>query len=147
MLVTIENIDENSMQLIGCMKIPSFSVRFSSAVANGFARFVPASGVAQGCIGRSFYVEINQETITNLQLLTPMAIESVTPLAAPGSFLVQGTVSSVVPLEGPDASLVTVTARDATFTLEQKELEGFRPSLGEQLSFVAHGVSLWDEAV
>jgi hypothetical protein len=146
MLVTIEHIEESTMQQIGCMKIPSFVVRFTSSVVSGFARFVPASGDANVCMGQTFYVEINQESVTDLQLIQLSAIESVTPLPAPGSFLVLGTVDSVVPL-GEAGPVVTVTARGATFTLATDELGSLIPSLGEQLSFVAHGLSLWDEAI
>jgi hypothetical protein len=147
MLITIESIDESSMQPIGCMKIPGFIVRFTSPAVSGFARFVPSSGTAKGCIDQSFYVEINQENTTDVQLLPLKAIESITPLPAPGSFLVLGTVTALVPLGGLDGQLVTVAARDATFTLESKELGDIQPMLGEQITFVAHDLSLWDEAI
>ena len=135
------------MQRMGCMQMPGFLVRFSSSVVCGQARFVPASGDAKGCIGQSCYVEIDQEKITNVHPATPGSIEGVTALADAGAFLVVGTVVSIVPIQEPAGAIVTVTAREARYTLSSDEFGNVVPSPGDRVTFVAHDLSLWDEAI
>lgn len=148
MKITVESIDVSAMENLGFTQLPSFPVRFSSEVVNGVARFVPASGEVQRCAGESFDVEINQENVTHLKRIRSELVESVVALTEPGVFQVSGRVSSVVSLGEPEGSeVVTVSAGEATFTLSSEELGSMKLSLGEKVSFVAHALSLWDEAI
>jgi hypothetical protein len=148
MRITVESIDAKAMDRLGFTQIPSFPVRFSSAVVSGTARFVPASSEAQHCAGQSFDVEINQEKVTNLERISSESGESVVARTEPGVYQVSGRVSSVVPLGEPEGSeVVTVAAGEAMFTLSSEELGSMKLLLGERVSFVVHTLSLWDEAI
>ena len=149
MRITVEAIDANSMRPLGYTPIPSFMVKFTSPIVRGEARFVPASGNACGCAGQFFDVEVNQDLVTALGVVTHgPSIESVTALPESGAFQVQGVVTSIVPLAEPaGAQVITVSADGALFTLGSEELGGMKLSLGERVTFTAHGLSLWDEAI
>lgn len=137
------------MEHIGYVGVPSFPAQFSSSVVKGRARFVPAEGDAQGCVGRSFDVEINQERVTDLRRVNREAdADAVVALPEFGAFRVCGTVASVVPLGEPEGSdFVTIAAGEAAFILCEPDLCGVKLTQGETVAFVAHDVSLWDEAI
>lgn len=148
MLITINSVDSNALQRIGSMQFPSFPVQFSAAALTGRARFVPSSGDAEGLVGQSFQVEIEQGRVTDLRRVGVEAEPKVIALAEPGSFQVCGIVRAVVPLGETDGSvLVSVVAGEAVFTLCQDDLRGMALSQGERVTFTAHEVSLWDEAI
>lgn len=149
MQISIEAIDADSMQSIGCTRMPSYEVTFRSPTVCGKARFVPASTEVNSCTGQSFEVEVSQERVTGLRSLGnhPLA-ESVTALPESGAFQIQGVVTSIVSLTEPAGmTVVAVAARGALFSLAGEELGGVKLSLGEKVTFIAHDVSLWDAAI
>jgi len=147
MRITVESIDPNAMVRLGFAQLPSFPVQFSSVTVCGTANFVPAIGDAQSCAGQVFDVEINQQKITNLERIGAESGESVVACVELGCYKVAGRVTSVVRLdERGDDEIVTVTAGEATFTLSSGDVAGIALSLGQSVSFLAHSLSLWDEA-
>ena len=136
------------MHRLGYMQLPSFPIRFSSSVANGLALFVPASGEAQGCAGQTFDVEINQEKVSALERASLESVDSIVALPEPNAFKVSGRVISAVSMAEPvDNEIISVKAGEAIFTLSRNELGGVKLALGECVTFIAHTLSLWDEAI
>lgn len=136
------------MHRLGYTKLPSFPVQFSSSVVNGLALFVPASGEGRGCASQSFDVEINQEKVSKLKRGGLDSVESVAALPEANAYEVSGKVISVVPIGEPEGhEVITVQAGEAIFTLSWDELGGVKLSLGERVTFIAHTLSLWDEAI
>jgi hypothetical protein len=149
MRITIKAIDEDSVQALGYTPTPSYAVEFTSTAINGQARFVPASGSANDCVGQVFDVEVNQERVSAFKMAEGKPfVEAVTSLPEKGSFHVQGVVVSVVPLSEPVGNEVaSVSAGEALFMLTSEELGGAKLIVGERITFVAHELSLWDEAI
>lgn len=148
MQITITSIDARSPRQIGFTRMLSYPVEFSASTTSGTALFVPASGNPDGLIGQSLYVEVNQESVTDLHIVSGDPPDEFAPLAERGSFRVCGVVSTVVPLGPPSGSaIITVVAGDAQVTLCQSDLGEARPSRGDKVTFTAHEVSLWDEAI
>jgi hypothetical protein len=148
MRITIEALDANSVQMLGYTPAPSYVVTFASSSFNGEARFVPASNDARSCIGQSFDVEVSQERVTELMAVTRDHPESVVALPKTCAFQVHGVVISIVPITEPAGTeIVTIEANGALFTLAGQDLDGMKLSLGKMVSFTAHDLSLWDEAL
>lgn len=149
MRITIESIATKAVQHIGYTRIPGYPVQFSSLDIKGGALFVPKTANVEGCVGQSFYVEIGQERVTNLERVAHEGnAEAVVALSEFGAFCVCGTVTSVVPLDEPEGNqVVTIAAGEAVFTLCQEDLGSVKLVQGEKVAFVAHEVSLWDEAI
>jgi hypothetical protein len=149
MQITIEAINADAVQCLGCMQVPSFRTKFSSSAIEGWARFVPANGDPEACVGKSFYVEINHERVTDLKRIDDHVFtERIVALDESEAFQVFGTVTSVMPLGEPtDNVILSVASGEAVFTLARCDLGETELSLGEKIAFVAHELSLWDEAI
>ena len=150
MRITVESIDQRGERRLGCMQLPSFPVQFSSATFSGKARFVPAGSDWQRSIGQTFEVEINQENITNFEVLEASVLQetSVTAQTQPGDFRVCGVVIAIVSIAEPDGEqIITVKAGDALFNLTRTELRIAHLSEGSAVAFTVHDMSLWDEAI
>lgn len=149
MRITVETIDAGSMQLLGYTPMPSYVVVFAANAFRGQARFVPALEDANRCLGQVFDVEVNQERVTALQTIGALAFSaSVHALSECCAFHVQGVVTHVAYLSEPaGVPLVVVSACGADFMLGRAELGDMKLSMDERVSFVAHGLSLWDEAL
>ena len=148
MYITIEAINTDAVRPLGCMQVPSFRTRFSSSAIEGWARF-PANGDTDGCVGKSFYVEIDHERITDLKRFDYNAFnEGVVALDEAEAFQVFGTVTAVMPPGEPsDSVILSVASGEAIFTLDRFDLGDTKLSVGERVAFVAHELSLWDEAI
>ena len=144
MRITIQRLDEKSMLPIGNMLIPSYLVHFESSFVNGQARFVPALFDFVGCIGQTFDVEVNQDSVSDF-ILSKHSQDQHTVVAQfeSGSFLVRGLVSAAY----PENDLIVVTANEVNFTLTNRDFGDIKPCIGDEVSFIAHGVSLWDVAI
>ncbi len=149
MRITIEAVNIGSVQPLGYMQLPSYLVRFISASIQGEARFVPSSDDVRSNIGQVLDVEISQEGVSAFKSVGNSSFtQAIVALAEAKAFQVQGVVASVIVLsEPPGTLLVTVSACGAIFMLSNSDLEGLSPSAGEAVSFVAHELSLWDEAI
>lgn len=149
MQITIDTLDTEAVQALGCMQLPSFRTRFSSLAFEGWARFVPANGDPGACVGKSFFVEIAQERVTDLQRVDDISFhEKVVALDESEAFHVFGTVTAVVQGgEPPDHVILSVASGDAIFTLDRGDLGDIKLCVGDKLAFIAHALSLWDEAI
>jgi hypothetical protein len=147
MNVVIDDI-ESAVKLIGFMKMPSYRVNFSSAIFGGIARFVPASGVPEQCMGSEFSVEIAQESVTNFRILNDPVSEGIDSTGEEGCFHVRGIVHAVMDCSEPPGNRITYAAvGDAIFTLTLDDTGGLRPNEGTAVEFIAHDISLWDDAI
>lgn len=149
MYITIEAINTDAVQALGCMQVPSFRTRFSSSAIEGWARFVPANGDPDACVGKSFYVEIDHERVTDLKRVDYNTFnEGVVALDESEAFQVFGTVTAVMPLGEPsDNVILSVASGEAIFTLDRFDLGDTKLFVGDKVAFVVHELSLWDEAV
>lgn len=148
MNIVIEEIDSASMRLIGYTPTPSFLVHFRSAAFGGVARLVPAVEQPDDCVGMQFDVEITQGSVTAFRVLDQLDSKAVEALDEPGSFAVSGLVESQSVTSDPSAPrYVFITAGEACFCLSDVEMGGLLPDAGSAVTFVAHDVSLWDEAL
>jgi len=148
MEIIVRQIDTTSIQLIGAARLPSYLIHFSSPMFSGIARFVPASDVPVGCEGQKFEVEIAQDAVTEFQLPERQMDARIDQLDSAGSFRVHGVVTNVLALtESPVSRWTIVTAGDATFTLTPEDTFEQVLQIGAHVSFVAHCLSFWDEAI
>ncbi len=149
MRITVTSIDTGSQVRLGSMQMPSFAAHFESPNVSGSAWFVPASGQGSDYVGQTLDVEISQEAVTQFALeVDRSSAPCVEPASAPRTYRVVGVVTSVVPLEEPAGEAIfTVSVGDAAFTLERDDLGHARPAEGMKVSFLAHELSLWDEAI
>lgn len=149
MLITVERIDRSSSKPLGYMNYASFSIEFSSSLINGHARFVPADVENQQLEGQSFYVEIDQEKVTDFRVKEPGSIgQAVSRKTVAGTFEVHGVVESITPLSEPEGEQInTIKVLEARFTLSRSDTQNATLSIGENVSFTVHGLSLWDEAL
>ncbi|MDQ1815545.1 hypothetical protein RBA41_19785 [Massilia sp. CCM 9210] len=148
MNITIEEIDSASMRLIGYTPQPSFVVHFRSAAFSGIARLVPALERADDCLGMEFHVEITQGSVTQFGVLDQAAMNAVEALDTPGSFKVTGMLESQSVPSDPSAQRhAFIMAGEACFCLSEEEMGGLWPEPGSRVAFVAHDVSLWDDAL
>lgn len=135
---------------IGCMRMPSYLVQFRAQSISGTARFVPSLECPQHCVGQTFDVEVNQESVTDFEVLVcaPQLEATITALPTPGDYLVHGTVTSVLHIQEPQGSfLVSIVAGDAHFTLSSCETGLSNLTKGNAVAFIAHDLSFWDEAI
>ncbi|NHZ61520.1 hypothetical protein [Massilia genomosp. 1] len=146
MNVTIEEIDSASMRPIGSSPQPSFVVHFRSAAFSGIARLVPALERAEDCLGQEFNVEICQGSVTQFGVLDQPALNAVEAQDTPGSFKVTGIVESQSADPGAQR-YGFITAGEACFCLSEAEMGGLWPEPESIVSFIAHDVTLWDEAL
>ncbi|HEX8172535.1 MAG TPA: hypothetical protein VF824_18515 [Thermoanaerobaculia bacterium] len=129
MRITIESVDGER-------------VTFASALVRGMARFHAASDGE--IVGRTFDVELDHERVSELARCEDAP--SVVALPETGAFRVCGEVVSIVPLsDEEDDAVIAVAAGNATFDLVPEDLRGMRLALGDRVTFVVHGLSLWDE--
>ncbi|HEX8611159.1 MAG TPA: hypothetical protein VF800_07700 [Telluria sp.] len=148
MKITIEEIDSASMRPIGYTPQPSFVVHFRSAAFGGIARLVPAVERAKDCLGQEFIVEICQGSVTQFGVLDQPAMNAVEALDTPGSFKVTGILQSQSVPSDPDGQRhAFITAGEACFCLSQDEMGGLWPEPESVVAFIAHDVTLWDEAL
>lgn len=132
---------------IGCMRMPSYLVQFRAQSISGTARFVPSLECPQHCVGQTFDVEVNQESVTDFEVLVCAQMAAITALTTPGDYLVHGTVTSVFHQEPQGAFLVGIVAGDAHFTLSSCETGLSNLTKGNAVAFIAHDLSFWDEAI
>ena len=139
---------ESTVKLIGFTKMPSYRVHFNSAIFEGIARFVPASGVPDQCKGSQFGVEIGQEYVTNFRILNIPNLEQIDSTGEDGCFHVRGVVHAVMDCSEPPGNCITyVAVGDAIFTLTLDDSGGVKPNEGTVVEFIAHDISLWDDEI
>jgi len=74
--------------------------------------------------------------------------ESVVALDESEAFQVFGIVTAVMPLSEPPGNVIlSVASGEAIFTLDRCDLGETELYVGEKVAFVAHELSLWDEAI
>jgi hypothetical protein len=149
MRITIDSLNLVGEKRIGFTPMPSFLVAFRSSVVSGRARFVPASETPMLCVGEIFDVEISQEKISGFEVL---ARDSVSQLVAmypqANGFMVNGVVSSIQPVSEPAGQQsICINAGEAQFFVSRTEIGSVALSVGDAVRFIAHDVSLWDEAI
>jgi hypothetical protein len=88
MIILIDEIDSESFLPIGNTNLPSFVAKFRSTYFDGIARFVPASGLPQNCVGHEFGAEICHESVTDFQIVTEGAVPEIASLDRTSSFRV-----------------------------------------------------------
>lgn len=148
MRIVVQSIDKSSLELRGFTPTPSFKVQFQAAMFEGGARLVPFSGLADALAGDEFSVEISQETVSGLRLCDPQTTSIVEPLSVPGDFKVRGQVRYVMPCSEPAGRCYfLVEVGDADFSLSDVDLDGLKPEIGDQVEFVAHDLTFWDESL
>lgn len=148
MKIIIDSIDSASMRLIGYTPQPSFMVYFRGAAFSGVARLVPALDRPEDSVGMAFMVEISQESVSQFAVLDHAASSGVDALDKPGSFMVTGVIHyQSVPGDPQAQRSASVLAGEAQLELTEREMTGLWPDIGSVVRFVAHDVSLWDEAL
>lgn len=145
MRIVIDDIDSASMRPIGHAGQPSFAVSFRSAAFGGVASLVPAVERAEECVGQEFMVEITQGAVTHFGVLDAPELSAVEAQDTPGSFRVVGTIESQSGDRGAQG-FSFIMAGEACFCLSEEEMGGLWPEPGSTVSFIAHDVTLWDEA-
>lgn len=147
MRIIVEYIDKNSFELRGYTPTPSFKVQFSSKVFAGVARLIPYSGAPDAVSGAQFDVELNQEAVTGFRMCD-VRHPCVDPLVNLGDFKVRGIVHHVAfHSEPPGNHLTYVNVLEAVFMLGAEDTGAFRPAIGSGVEFIAHDLSMWDEAL
>lgn len=148
MKITIEDIDSASMRPIGHSQYPSFVARFRSVPFSGVARLVPAVDDPKDCVGLELGVEITQGSVTDFQVIGLPAIVGADALETPASFKVCGILESQSPpSETGEGRYAFIAVGEASFCLSEEEMGGMWPEPESIVSFVAHDVTLWDEAL
>lgn len=149
MRITIDSLDPNDEKRIGFTPMPSYAVSFSGSLISGTARFVPASEAPMLCVGEVFDVEVSQERISEFEVLQNRAtLEPLAMRPEANGFIVHGVVSSVQPVNEPSGQqCIVVVAGEAQFFLSRTEIGDIDLSVGNAVRFIAHDVSLWDEAI
>lgn len=149
MRITIDDLDVVDMKRVGFTELSSFPVAFRSSVISGYARFVPAADTPESCIGKVFDVEINQERISDFEVLkSTFTARSVSVCVEANRFAVYGIVSTIHSVSEPAGEqVIYISAGEALFAVTKTEIGGVTLSVGDVVRFVAHDVTLWDEAI
>jgi hypothetical protein len=149
MRIIVTSIEAGPQVRLGTTQLPAFPAHFKSEGFAGSAWFVPASGQGADYIGQTLDVEISQEAVSQFALEDDREDEvGVEPASTSRTYKVVGLVTSIVPLEEPPGEAIfTVSIGDAEFTLARSELGHVLPAKGSKVSFIAHDLSLWDEAI
>lgn len=130
---------------LGYTGLPSFVVKFHSSGFDGVARFVPATGLSQDCVGHEFGVEIAQDSVTDFQIIAGGAVPEIVYLDKLGSFRVRGAVRGVPRPNG--GQTITVAVGEAYFTLTLDDIGQIPANVGDTVMFTVHDLSLWDEVI
>jgi hypothetical protein len=149
MQITVTDLDIASARPMGNMRAPGYRVHFTCSLVSGSALFVPACAASDKLKGETFDVEISQEAIEKFASVPPAVPHEsrLTALARGGDFEVVGIITSIVRLgDALTTDILTITAADASFTLDSNEV-GSSYRDGEWVTFIAREVSLWDEAI
>jgi hypothetical protein len=150
MRVTIESLSSDEPREFGFTPMQGYPVMFSAGTLRAHAWFVPADTDLSHVVGREYEVEVNQERVT---ALTPVGAgqdgsQGLAALPDFGSFRVHGRIESVLLAnEHGGEPAAFVRAGDAYLALGSVELAGLELHAGDTITFVAHDVSLWDEAI
>lgn len=147
--ITIESIDTSAMKPLGLTQLPSYPVRFSSATVSGAARFVPFGDDASEYLGRTLCVELATERVTGFERIAPRNGEGfIVALDEQFAFKVVGQVGSVrCVAEPPGNVVITVAAGTATFLLSSEDFPDTSLEEGDNVTFLVHELSLWDEEI
>ncbi|NHZ91459.1 hypothetical protein F2P45_20975 [Massilia sp. CCM 8733] len=148
MIITTEDIDSASMRPVGYAQLPSFVARFRSVPFSGVARLVPAYDNPRDCLDLELGVQITQGSVTDFRVIGLPAIVGADALDIPGSFKVCGILESQSPpSETGEGRYAFIAVGEASFCLSEQEMGGMWPEPESIVSFVAHDVTLWDEAL
>lgn len=149
MEITLNRIDPESERPMGLMNLPAFRVAFTSSTVSGEAMFIPATIGAALRPGDTFFVEVAQEAVSAIEVGgSDDDAGMITPLMESGLFRVCGKVTSIQDVAEPAGEQIfSATAGEAVFTLLKSEIANRVLALNDLIRFVAHDVSLWDEAI
>lgn len=147
--ITIESIDASAMKPLGFTQLPSYPVRFSSALVSGAARLVPFGDDASEYFGRTLYVELAQDRVSGFERAAPPHFEeAMVALEEQGSFQVHGRIASARAASDSCGSVVvTAVAGAAAFFLSDKDFADESLQEGDAVTFRVHGLSFWDEQI
>lgn len=120
------------------------TVRFSSSLASGVAYLVSRldRSVTGPC---ELFVEVSQDSISDIHVSAERSVGQMVYLGDPGVFHVSGTVTTVVSLDDSQQDVVSLRAGDATLELSAENIADMKLAVGDTLTFVARGMTLWDE--
>lgn len=127
MKIRIEEIANNS------------KVKFSNLNVSGIASFVPSGGNLAPNVGDIFIVETAQKSVSAFKREVPQVRNGITALATPGDYHVVAPVDTCW-----EDGVVAVIVGDATFMLDASDIDGPIPRKNELVSFIIHGLSLYD---
>ena len=103
--------------------------------------------MADAVAGDEFIVELAHESVTDFNVTAGMVQPSVACAIVPGDFKVVGEVCFLDSAASGAICGAYIAVGDATFALTLEEMGGVAPSIGTMVEFVAHEVSMWDEAI
>ena len=141
MIIEIESIDRSHAVRIGAIPILGYRGRFKSDLVSGAAILVPETGKEDRLVPASIIsVETGQESVSDFKTVPSDIDSSMDALAEPGDYRVVGTV-----VFNAGDQIFEIDVGDCPFTLDVEETAGVIPIVGERVSFVVHGLSLWDD--
>lgn len=127
MKIRIEEITKNSR------------VKFSNSNVSGIASFVPSGSKLLPKVGDTFVVETAQKSVSALRRVGPQVRKGITALPTPGDYTVVAAVDTCW-----KDNVVAVIVGDSTFMLDASDIAGAVLRKNDLVSFVLHGLSLYD---
>lgn len=147
MNIQIDAIMETTPIALGASHMASYLTHFRSAAFSGWARFVPAENNVKQYVGQEITVEISHDGISNF-FVTECEKQEITALTERGDYHVCGKVQLIARHSSPIGNRTAyIDACGATFCLGMNDLKTIEVSEGDNVTFDAHGLSLWDEAI
>ncbi len=120
----------------------SSSVRFSSPSVSGYAAFVPYRSKIPPQVGDTFAAETAQESVSAFRVEGPQDPKGITALPTPGEYMVVAVV-----VDCWEDWRLAVVVDDWSFMLDLTDIDTPIPRKGDAVSFVVHGLSLYDTGI